>query len=371
MINKKGILMTLGLAFVSLTLLAFANVIVNHSETSEERIKEFGESERLYNLDNSISRTLSRMVMRGMNNSYKIESDGSLIRINAQFSNGTRSYENEIMDQFEIFKNRTERNQNLNFSLRNPAISGNDFPVSIADFSKMKNSSRFYLSNNLNMYIDISTWPENMIYLNGFNETNTESINITIWSQDLQLFMAEEEPTNVIALPCNSCVIVTVNNYYRTNPLEQKMFGIEGASFLFGSNEYFKDVFKVPMIHSSWTENVTLKANWVSSTESAFSFDYWPETTAGLAITLPDIGDLGGGAYCSSKGVYFQTIYYGVINIPAQCLEKNIDIAVEIKLREGSEAAQHEIHFVGSPSYGVGPPLLDTIGSGVRLKYLN
>ena len=49
--------MTLGLVFVSLTLLAFANVIVGHSETSEERIKEFGESERLYNLDNSVSRT--------------------------------------------------------------------------------------------------------------------------------------------------------------------------------------------------------------------------------------------------------------------------------------------------------------------------
>jgi hypothetical protein len=59
--GRKGILLTLGLIFVSLTILAFANVILSNSETSESRIKEFAETERLYNLETSVSKSISRM----------------------------------------------------------------------------------------------------------------------------------------------------------------------------------------------------------------------------------------------------------------------------------------------------------------------
>lgn len=368
MYNKKGILMTLGLVFVSLTLLAFANVIVDHSETSEERIKEFGESERIYNLDNSISRTISRMVMRGMNTTHDISAESSLIRIKTQFANETQPYETEILDQFEILKNRTESNQNINFSLRRPFLGKNDFPISIEGSVRSlnpKNSSRFYLSNNLNMYIDLTTWPENMIYLNGFNETNTESINISIWSQDLKLYMAEE--TGNAIPPCMDCVNISINNYYQTNPVDQKVLGLKGAGLLMGSQEYYKDIFEVKVFGESlgWTDNITLTGNWVNSSESAGTVEeeYWPETTAGLAITLPDLK-------CSIGGGAFNFLYSGV-GTQAHCLERSIDITVEVKLRDSSEAAQHDIYFVSPPSYGVGPPLLDTIGSGARLKYLN
>ena len=361
MYNKKGILMTLGLVFVSLTLLAFANVIVGHSETSEERIKEFGESERLYNLDNSVSRTLSRMVMRGMNGTHDISVEGNMIRIKTQFANETQSYETDILDQFEILKNRTESSQSLNFSLRRPFLGKNDFPIGIGSGGFSTNSSRFYLANNLKMYIDLTTWPENLIYLNGFNETNTESINITIWSQDLQLYMAEESG-NVVP-PCQNCLNITTYNHYQSNPVEEKTMGVKRADLLtLGTS--FENVYELKMEMGG--NNNTLELNWVNTTESEpfISEDYWEETSDGLVLTLPDTF-----TGCSGSSGYFKSFYFG--SSQTHCLERNIEIAVDIKLRDSGEAAQHDIYFVSPPSYGVGPPLLDTIGGGVRLKYLN
>ncbi len=362
--NKKGILLTLGLVFVSLTLLSFANVIVDHSESSEERIKEFSESERLYNLDHSISRSLSRMVRRGMNETHNVTSHGNNISIRSQFSNETPSYETEISDQFEIFKDRISNDLGVDFELRYPFLGINDFPASLIDFNLIKNSSRFYLTNVPSMYIDITTWPENMIYLNGFNESNTERINITLWSEDTKLYIAEPDIVNTIALPCTDCIVVNITNSY-AGDWDSVEFGLKRLDV--GISNFQKEVFDLHLIREGvWNNNITLAGSWIDSTESAgLPHIYWPETKEGLAITLPDIECAGGNPsgyrilYFRDEGTYPQ----------GDCLRENILILIEVKLK--GEVAEHKIHLEGAPSYNVKPPLLDTAGEGVGLKYLD
>ena len=364
-LNKKGILLTLGLVFVSLTLLSFANVIVNHSESSEERIKEFGEAERLYNLDNSISRSLSRTVRRGMNNTHNITVKDNIINFETQFSNETPAYEKEIGDQFEIFKARISNDLGINFDARYPFLGTNDFPASLVDGNLIKNSSRFYLSNNPGMYIDLTTWPENMIYFDGFNESNTELINITLWSEDTKLYAAEPDGLNTLDLPCSDCVIVEVTNYYASIK-DTSSFGLKRLDV--GASNYQQKIFDLNLIREGvWGSNLTLGGSWLDSRKSAGTgpFNYWPETKEGLAITLPDIGCAGGSPaayrllYFRDSGLYPQS----------NCLQENVKVLVQIKLK--GEAAEHKTHLEGAPSYNVQPLLLGTAGIGVGLKYLD
>ena len=366
-LNKKGILLTLGLVFVSLTLLSFANVIVNHSENSEERIKEFGESERLYNLDNSISLSLSRMVRRGMNNTHNVTVNENVIRLGTQFSNDTPSYETEISNQFKIFKDRISKDWGVDFDARYPFLGINDFPASLINSNLIKNSSRFYLSNNPGMYIDLTTWPENMIYFNGFNESNTELINITLWSQDTKLYAAEPDGANTLILPCSDCMVVEITNYY-IGVKDTSSFGLERLDV--GSN-YQKEVFDLNLIREGvWGNNLTLAGSWLDSAESSTTYNYWPETREGLAITLPDIEcakiSVGGGL---NFGDAYRLLYFRSASYPQEnCLQENIKVLVEVKLK--GEVAEHNIHLEGAPSYNVQPYLLDTAGVGVGLKYL-
>lgn len=372
--SKKGILMTLGLVFVSLTLLSFANVIVNHSESSEERIKEFGEAERLYNLDNSVSRALSGMVQRGMNGTHNISVDGNKITIRTQFSNETPSFEKEIIDQFMIFKNRTGKDQSIDFDLRYPFLGANDFPISISNNFEVKNSSRFYLSNNLSLYVDITTWPENMIYLNGFDETNTESINITMWSQDTKLYAAERNLSHTFGSgTCpGDCINVDVTTVYQNTP---DLVSFELKRILVGENSYLEGVFNLNLTReAAWGgDNITLAASWINSSYSSTVYPYWNETQEGLAITLPDLANIAG---CElppnpNPGGAYRQLYFGPLGTHPQdhCLQENIEVIVEVKLK--GEVAEHNVHFVGAPSYNINPPLLDTSGGGIGLKYLD
>lgn len=367
--NKKGILLTLGLVFVSLTLLSFANVIVDHSESSEERIKEFGESERLYNLDNSISRSLSRMVRRGMNETHNITTSRNVIRLETQFSNETPSFETEIGDQFEIFKTRIGNDLGVDFDTRYPFLGVKDFPVSVENDLLIKNSSRFYLTNNNSVYIDLTTWPENMIYFNGFDETNTESINITLFSQDTKLFVAEPDVTNTVILPCADCIVVNITSSF-LGVEDSVAFGLKKLNV--GISNFQKEVFDLHLIREGvWSENITLSGSWVDSAGSGAggtgTYEYFPETTQGLAVTLPDIGCTAvAGTSIAYRILYFRDL----VSYPqANCLQENIKVIIEVELK--GEVAEHNIHLEGAPSYNVKPPLLDTAGEGVRLRYLD
>ncbi len=51
---KRGALLTLGITFVSLTVLTLATLLLRNAETSEERLAEFGAFDRIYNLDASV-----------------------------------------------------------------------------------------------------------------------------------------------------------------------------------------------------------------------------------------------------------------------------------------------------------------------------
>ena len=100
--RKGGILLTLGLIFVSLTILAFANVILNNSETSESRIKEFAETERMYNIETSISKSVSKMKYNLDDDLLEIDYEDGRITIKTTFSNKTSVNEEEIKSQMRM-----------------------------------------------------------------------------------------------------------------------------------------------------------------------------------------------------------------------------------------------------------------------------
>ncbi|MEK6903059.1 MAG: hypothetical protein AABW64_00235 [Nanoarchaeota archaeon] len=57
--DKKGVLLTLGITFLSLVVLALATIILRSAETSEERLVELAGIDRLYNLGSSTERSLA------------------------------------------------------------------------------------------------------------------------------------------------------------------------------------------------------------------------------------------------------------------------------------------------------------------------
>ena len=56
--DKRGVLLTLGITFLSLVVLALATIILRSAETSEERLVELAGIDRLYNLGSSTERSL-------------------------------------------------------------------------------------------------------------------------------------------------------------------------------------------------------------------------------------------------------------------------------------------------------------------------
>ena len=59
--GKKAVLLTLGITFISLVVLALASLILRNAESSEERLTEMSAAERFYNLDVSIQRGFSNV----------------------------------------------------------------------------------------------------------------------------------------------------------------------------------------------------------------------------------------------------------------------------------------------------------------------
>lgn len=57
--DKRGVLLTLGITFLSLVVLALATIVLRNAESSEDRLVELAGIDRLYNLGSSTERTLA------------------------------------------------------------------------------------------------------------------------------------------------------------------------------------------------------------------------------------------------------------------------------------------------------------------------
>ena len=57
--QRRGVLLTLGVTFLAIVILTLATLILKHAETSEERLVELASVDRVYNLGNSLQRSLS------------------------------------------------------------------------------------------------------------------------------------------------------------------------------------------------------------------------------------------------------------------------------------------------------------------------
>ncbi|MFH1317273.1 MAG: hypothetical protein ABII01_07165 [Candidatus Woesearchaeota archaeon] len=106
--NKKAVLFTLGLTFVSITLLSFAVLIYKHAESSKTRLSELGFSERLYNLDLSIQRSLSDIFIQS--SGIDIDISGNIININETIPNNMNA---TIYLALDNFVNYSESNSDL------------------------------------------------------------------------------------------------------------------------------------------------------------------------------------------------------------------------------------------------------------------
>ncbi len=357
--------MTLGLVFVSLTILAFAHVVLDHSETSEERIKEFGETERLYNMDQSISRSLSRMSIEGMNKTHRITTEGNIIRLNTHFTGEMNPEETDIINQFEITRDRVENESGINFTGRNPFMGENDFPLSIQNYLEFENSTRYHLHHDKSMYIDFTTWPENLIYFNNFNETNTESINVTIISDETQLYLPEPS-VNAHPPTCTDCINLTINNFYSNLPKDQVSMGVKQLDVT-RTQVYFKNIFEMHTTHPTWSgDNVTLVGSWTNSSQSENNFDYYVETKDGLVLTMPNLEPTSSGGCIPGGSNIFDLLYFGTYS-QSHCLAEDIQVIIEVKLR--GEDGKRTVKLVGPPAYDVSPPLLDTYGLDLGMKY--
>ncbi len=366
-INKKGILMTLGMVFVSLTILAFANVILNNSETSESRIKEFAETERLYNLDRSLSSSISRIMKYPLNNTHKISFDGNVIDFKTEFQNITENPEVEIMRQINITNERLKKQAYVNFS-KNYPLFGKNGNIVIDSSLGNPNSTVFYVDQNKSIFVEYVSYPANMIFLAGINEGNVKKINFTYKSDFMEPLLILANMSEVFSGACANCIEFVFNNYYLGSLINRTSYNISStdtppslSALPFGIPFGFVQFFDLRVAAPTWiNENRTLAINWVNLTYLLTS-----DAEEGLAITLPDVL-----VYNLADPVKtFDFAYYGYGDPAVKRLIGDTKIELQIFL-EG-DALKHEGTLVGPLSYSIDIPLLDTSGEGLRIEYID
>ncbi len=357
---KKGVFMTLGMVFVSLTILAFANVILDNSETSESRIKEFAETERLYNLDRSLSTSISRIMKYSLADTHEISFNGSVIDFKTEFQNATEIPEVEIRAQLNITNTRLQREAFVNFTKKLPLFDkmGN---ILISPTGN-PNSTVFYVGQNKSIFIEYVSYPANMIFLGGIDENNVKMINFTYKSNFMQ--PKEIRPTaEVITGVCSNCIEFVFNTYYLGSLVNRTSYNIAStntppyvAAFALGFVQFFDLRVSAP----AWVNaNRSLAVNWINLTGLATA-----EAHEGLAIVLPDILVYNAADPFGT----FNIVYYGYGDPTAKRLVGDTEIELQIFF-EG-ESLKHEGTLVGPASYSVGIPLLDTRGDGIRIEYM-
>ncbi len=348
--SKKGILLTLGLVFVSLTVLSFAGVILNNSETSENRIKEFIESERFYNLDKSISKSISKMNDALGKDSFDISFSNDSIIIDALFADESLIEKNEIRKQLNIFNSRLNEQGYVNFS-NFPLFGESDLILS--DAGQVK-SSRYYLKNSPNMYIEYVSHPYNMIYLNGFNITNTEEINFTYVYGNMFPFEVEELSGGIPGANCGTPANCVTINFETKGSAQTLTKELEFDDMISYTNP-LTTMYRQHVSSSSWgtygVNNRTIGFNWLVLASNPTS----EKTTKGLAIILPDI----------TMGNTFETGYYGYSESNALLGESRVEM--KIKLR--GDTLNHRKGFMSPPVYDIVYPNLETSAYDLKVYY--
>ncbi len=117
-INKKGILISLGITLLALTVLLFASLILRYAESSEERLAEFSIIDRVYNLDRSIQLSVAEMVNDITDWNFTLAPNRIIIRKTVwNFSdvNSTDSNWTVFISNLTFFKSYLDSMQSLSF----------------------------------------------------------------------------------------------------------------------------------------------------------------------------------------------------------------------------------------------------------------
>jgi len=168
--------LTLGITFISLTILAFANVLLKNAETSQERIGEVVEFERVYQLDSSVASSLTDFLLGVEKSVINLISRKGNFTLKTHFFNVAFENESFVKDFTKIFSNRTKYKSNAYFS--EDLVKGSD--VFLGDGSSPIETQKFHIEENKNMFMEFGNYPYNFIYFSHFDHTNIEAISITI-----------------------------------------------------------------------------------------------------------------------------------------------------------------------------------------------
>jgi hypothetical protein len=345
-INKKGILLTLGLIFVSLTILSFAGIILKNSEDSESRIKEFAETERFYNLEMSVSKSIHKMRKSLGENLLDIDLDHDEITINTTFSNKSLKAEYEISNQLKIFSDRLNKSSYIDFKGNLPFFSEGE---SLFDDSPL-NSSRFYLNYDSNIYVEYFSYPYNTIYLNGFNYSNLEKINLSIYSSD----SLPKNLENIGSSCVEDCILLEVNTYLNGVLQNSTLVSFYGYGFPVGNLGVYSQLYRLNLSSFSNSINNSIAFNWLNLTGGG---TYSEGTSEGLAIILPD----------TTSTNSFDIFYYG--HDYTDKLEGDIKLNLVLKMK--GEHANYVDYLVSSPIFDINMPFIDTKADNLRVKYFD
>ncbi|MDP3917272.1 MAG: hypothetical protein Q8Q42_03215 [Nanoarchaeota archaeon] len=428
---RKGILITLGMVFISLTILSFANVILKNSENSESRIKEFAETERVYNLRSSISKSMERMKDEIMAGYLDISYKNGIVEFKTKFTGKPVRPEVEIIQQMEIFNKRLRERYYVDFENdKFPMVDDkgvlieyehiNSLPdedgdgLGDIDLINQINITKFYLKENNSMYVGYSSWPYNVIYLNGFNNVNIREINFTYKSETNypHVPLLKNDTTGayaVIPAVCNpnQCITFTFNNYHQGVKIYQESFYVKASSLnfpafpsLFGTSNYpspnanvvvgsasdgygYHPLFQLNISKSipDDSKNRTIIFNWVHT--SAIDYIFGTPTdrsTSGMMILFPELKSTP----CVINGLdntdeIFDWLFYGLVqrtttsgcgrygNFPPLDPEDVINIEIQIIMKD--DFATHYGGLESAKSYSLNLPFIETGGKNITIEY--
>tara|TARA_Y100000310_G_C20639018_1_gene792832 strand:+ start:268 stop:1371 length:1104 start_codon:yes stop_codon:yes gene_type:complete len=355
--GKKGILLTLGLIFVSLTILAFANVIITNSETSENRIKESVETERLYALDMSISNSVDRLMKSQHGGLSDFSLDYGNITLNTFFLKNQLENETNIQEHLNIFADRTLRASQADFFDRRPLLDVSD-SIAISS-STIVRSSKFYLDYNRSIYIEYFAYPINAIYVNGINPDNTKSIDLSFSSSHLPLKISKKAEC---VSGSENCISMTITANQFDSSAKEEVTGYDFEEKYGGG--FAANLFNFNFSSSNPTKNYTVAVNWLKLegivTEGGGIYD--GEATEGLLIIAPITSSISSSDYGLLDGFYqfSSLVHEGVV-------DENLEIGLQIILKGDHE--KHGGSFVGPESHDIILPLLETSAVDIRVKY--
>ncbi len=348
--GKKAILLTLGMIFISIGILAFAEVILENSETSESRIKEFGETERHYQLDSSVSKSIHRMMQRTMGSVSEFGIYKGNISFNTTFLALNFTNESEIVHQLDIYANRLGNHSFVNFN-GNRSLFGQSEGIMTKITPTYVDSSRFYLDFNDSLFIEFGAYPFNLVYFNGFNPENTKSVNLTFKggpNYEVDQFI-EIEPSCGIGEDCINVSIYFYSDGDLSGSYEEYMFKKEYTGELVST--------KLMNFNVSYSklDNRTIAINWWNLTLA----EYPGKTTEGFAILFPDVTN---GETGNAYDFYYQYEKSGVIKE---------DLELEIQVIMKGEALNYIGGFESQEIFDINLPYLDTYSTNRRVRYID